>query len=469
MSTNNYINLTSDEGIKKKILKEGKGEVIQKDYEAIIHYFVKLNGKIIDQSEANCFLIIGNENEERGLLITIQSMKLEEKSEFIIKPEYRFREYHYINKISPNEILTYEVDLLAINEPTKKLKDLSINEKINIAKEAKIEGVNKFKEKNFEEAFLDFEKALSYLGNIPLHKEDSKERIELVISIANNICNCCNHLGNYQRIISTSATGLNVQKNPKLYYFRSLAFIQLDNIREAEKNYNELKNLIDINDPGLKYIKSLIDEKETKIDIKKKKVSKNIINNLYEEKAKQIEPPNTKLNDKLRSYVFFDIKIGEKKPEKIIFELFCDEAPYTTMNFFELCKGTNEEKLTYKGSKIHKIIKNFLIQGGDFEKGNGEGGRSVFKDRKKRDLRYIYGHFREGLLSWVNNDVDKDIGSQFYITLRDTNILDGTHIVFGRVIEGMNVIKNIENVEVDEKDNPKIPVVIFDCGEVSDM
>ena len=139
------------------------------------------------------------------------------------------------------------------------------------------------------------------------------------------------------------------------------------------------------------------------------------------------------------------------------------------MNFFELCKGTNEEKLTYKGSKIHKIIKNFLIQGGDFEKGNGEGGRSVFKDRKKRDLRYIYGHFREGLLSWVNNDVDKDIGSQFYITLRDTNILDGTHIVFGRVIEGMNVIKNIENVEVDEKDNPKIPVVIFDCGEVSDM
>ena len=75
MSTNDYIDLTSDEGIKKKILKEGKGEVIQKDYEAIIHYFVKLNGKIIDQSEANCFLIIGDENEERGLLITIHEIR----------------------------------------------------------------------------------------------------------------------------------------------------------------------------------------------------------------------------------------------------------------------------------------------------------------------------------------------------------------------------------------------------------
>ena len=462
--------LTEDKGIQKRILKEGTGEIIKKNYEAIIHYYVKQNNKIIDQSESNCFLVIGDENEERGLNITISSMKKNEKSEFLIKPEYRFREYHYINKVNPNDILIYEIELLEINFPNKKLNDLSINEKIEKAKKIKEEGIIKYKEKKYEESFKKFDLALSFIGNIPLHKEESEERINLIISIANNLCNCCNHLENYQRIISTTNIGIKVKKdNPKLYYFRTLAFLKLDNLRDAEINFNYLISLVNQNDPGIKFIKDLFKEKEKKLDLTKKKISKNVLNTLYEEKIDQIEPPNEKIKNNLNSYVYFDIKIGEKKPKKIIFELFNKEAPFTSENFLKLCKGENDYNYSYKGSKIFKIIKNFIIQGGDFEFNNGKGGKSIFNNnRKKRDKKYIFGHFREGLLSLVNNNEDFDIGSQFYITLRDTNILDGSHIVFGRVFQGIDVLKDIENVEVDDKDFPKEDVIIFDCGEVKD-
>ena len=248
-----------------------------------------------------------------------------------------------------------------------------------------------------------------------------------------------------------------------------MAFLKLDNLRDAEINFNYLISLVNQNDPGIKFIKDLFKEKEKKLDLTKKKISKNVLNTLYEEKIDQIEPPNEKIKNNLNSYVYFDIKIGEKKPKKIIFELFNKEAPFTSENFLKLCKGENDYNYSYKGSKIFKIIKNFIIQGGDFEFNNGKGGKSIFNNnRKKRDKKYIFGHFREGLLSLVNNNEDFDIGSQFYITLRDTNILDGSHIVFGRVFQGIDVLKDIENVDVDDKDFPKEDIVIFDCGEVKD-
>jgi peptidylprolyl isomerase len=167
--------------------------------------------------------------------------------------------------------------------------------------------------------------------------------------------------------------------------------------------------------------------------------------------------------------VFFDITIGDAPAGRLVFELFADVTPKTAENFRALCtgeKGTGQsgKALHFKGSSFHRIIPDFMCQGGDFTRGNGTGGESIY-GAKFADENFTKKHTGPGILSMANAGPNTN-GSQFFICTVSTPWLDGKHVVFGKVTEGLDVVKKMEAVG-SRGGTPSKAVKIADSGEVS--
>ena len=476
IKSDEYINITEDGGVKKRILKEGHGAKPKEGNEVAINYVGKYNDDIIDHTNENeplCFTL-GENKVAKIWEIIVKTMDLGEKSEFIMTPEYTSDITKNNENIPKEAILTYQIELKSIHYKSteESLENLTYEEKLQWGKLLKQNGVEKFKENDISEAKKCFLNALTFLKSMNPEKEEEKEGVDLLLTILANICNCYNKEKDYDSVLKFAFIGVNIKPTTKLLYFRTIAFANLEDFENAENGLNDLvalfasngqENTQEVNET-VDYLKELIDSRKKIFEEKNKKFSRAIYRQVFYNnknmKEKILVPKN--VPNPGNPIVFFEIRIENDNVGKIEFELFKDVVPITAENFRNLCIGT-QEGLTYKNSCINKVIKDFVIGGGILEN-NNEENKCIY-GKYFDDENYTYCHCRRGLLTMDNDGKNKN-NSKFLITLKHIPWFDGKHVVFGQIIKGMEIIKQIEDIEVDNDDKPIKRITIINCGEI---
>ncbi|KAL7578212.1 hypothetical protein ACA910_012638 [Epithemia clementina (nom. ined.)] len=473
------VSVAQDGGVKKKILQaapDGAEGPPPSGYEVTAHYTGRLASdgskfdSSVDRGQAFKFTI-GQGQVIKGWDEGFGSMKVGEKALLEIQPSYGYGESGSPPKIPGNAVLQFEVELLGFEAKVKELWEMSDEERIQTAEKFKAQGTELFQKTppDYAAAAVKYDQAGTYAAGEGLSGNDIPENERaLYISCWSNAAMCYIKTKDYPSAVHAVNKVLEIdseaESNIKALYRRGLARLHMGLLDEAKKDLMMAYNL-DKNNKDVR--KALTSLKQAVADNKKKEKQAfgGFFNkvDIYNDKKGALVP-NAKGDN---PHVYFDLQQGDESLGRVVMQVYRDITPKTAENFRALCTGeksTEDNPLHYKGSTFHRVIPNFMIQGGDFTSGDGRGGRSIYGE-KFADENFALKHTKGGLLSMANSGPGTN-GSQFFITTVATPHLDGKHVVFGHVVEGMDIVQKIEKTKTGENDKPEVNVVIADCGEM---
>jgi len=465
------VNVTEDGGIVKEVYKEGTGDSPQTGDKVQAHYTgTLLDGTKFDSSRDRGRVFdfeIGIGRVIKGWDQGFATMKRGERAILTCTAPYAYGASGSPPKIPGGATLKFDVELIDFRTPSlrdKPMHALSEDEKLQVAEELKAEGKELQAAGAHAEAADRFRSAISYLP------DGHSLSLSLHLNQAINEINADNNLEARRTAAAAFAiAGDNTAMAVKALYWQATAELNLGDL-DAAKATSLRGCKLDTKNKAMRKLYKKVTTAKKEAKKKEKAIFGGMFNkvSLYEEK-KELEPAYEGPLPKC----FFDMTIGGEPAGRIEFELFKDTTPKTAENFRALCTGEkgiggSGKPLHYKGSKFHRCIANFMLQGGDFTAGNGTGGESIY-GAKFEDENFTRKHDSAGLLSMANAGPNTN-GSQFFITTTETPHLDGKHVVFGRVTAGMDVVTKIEKMDRDPSDpsnsKPAQEVLIADCGEL---
>mmetsp|Transcript_2532 Transcript_2532/g.3578 ORF Transcript_2532/g.3578 Transcript_2532/m.3578 type:complete len:489 (+) Transcript_2532:44-1510(+) len=470
------VSVAQDGGILKKIIKDapdGAEGPPPTGTEVTAHYTGTLQSdgskfdSSVDRGQPFKFTI-GQGQVIRGWDEGFASMKVGEKALLTIRSDYGYGAGGSPPKIPPDATLNFEVELLGFKEKEKEKWEMSPEEKIEKANKLKSEGTELFTCKEFKEAAAKYVQGAVYVFDDEEGEFIPDDDKKLFVSCWSNAAMCYVKLSQWVDAVAACDKVLEVDgedKNLKALYRRGLASMKMGDNIKAKKDLMAAYQIDNKNKDVRKAISAL--KENISASKKKEKAAFGGIFgkvNMYDDK-KGIILPNSKGDN---PHVYFELKQGDESLGKVIMQLYMDVTPKTAENFRALCTGEktgeNGKKLHYKGSTFHRVIKDFMIQGGDFTNGDGTGGESIY-GAKFADENFLVKHTKGGQLSMANAGPGTN-GSQFFITSRDTPHLDNKHVVFGHVVDGMEIVRKIELTETSDNDKPLVDVIVEECGEI---
>ncbi|CAD7971022.1 unnamed protein product [Amoebophrya sp. A120] len=459
----------------------GKNDMVK------VHYVGTLvsDGKQFDSSRQRGKMFefqLGAGKVIKGWEIAVAGMKKGERAMFKIPHQLGYGEQGSPPVIPGAADLNFDIELFDFFEKKREKWEMTFDEKLAEAKSEKEKGTVAFKAADMVKAFEHWSEGVDYVEDldVSMRGDDAEFLAELDTlkkSLYLNLAQTSLKLEDWDNALLNANKALEIEEtNSKAWFRRAVAYIAKEEFAQAKF---DLKQALQ-HDPKNAEIRKKFDECKKKEEEFKKKQKSQFGNmfkkSMYNEKE-DIKVAKVRTSEDLEKLpqVYFDVQFGDKSDplelKRITMRLYSDIVPKTAENFRQLCTGesektaTNGQKLTYEGCAFHRVIPGFMMQGGDFTRGDGTGGESIYGEKFNDENLTIDQHVKRGMLSMANAGPNTN-GSQFFVTFKDTPHLDGRHCVFGEVVDGFDVLELVEQAETAAGDKPVESIIIKSCGEI---